>query len=94
MTDRHLPCRWRKIRQGRSVTEWSAVMKIPEGGSYDPETITLLRTVLDAAWDALLPEHQARTSKAHLAQRMLKLAAQGERDPIRLRTRALIEIAP
>jgi hypothetical protein len=69
-------------------------MKIPEGGSYDPETITLLRTVLDAAWDALLPEHQARTSKAHLAQRMLKLAAQGERDPIRLRTRALIEIAP
>jgi hypothetical protein len=66
-------------------------MKIPEGGSYDPETITLLRTVLDAAWDALLPEHQARTSKAHLAQRMLKLAAQGERDPIRLRTRALMK---
>jgi hypothetical protein len=67
-------------------------MKIPEGGSYDPETITLLRTVLDAAWDALLPEHQARSSKSHLAEHLLKLAAQGERDPVRLRTRALNEI--
>jgi hypothetical protein len=69
-------------------------MRYSEGGSYDPETIALLRMVLDAAWDALLPEQQARTSKSILAQRMLKLAAQGERDPIRLRTRAVIEVLP
>jgi hypothetical protein len=67
-------------------------MKISEGGSYDPETIALLRAALDAAWDALSPERRGCTSKAHLAERMLKLAAQGERDPARLRMRALIEI--
>jgi hypothetical protein len=38
-------------------------MKISEGGSYDPETIALLRTVLDAAWDALSHERRARITK-------------------------------
>jgi hypothetical protein len=31
-------------------------------------------------------------SKSELAERILRLAAQGERDPIRLRTRAVIEV--
>jgi hypothetical protein len=66
-------------------------MEIREGGSYDPETIALLRKVLDEAWANLLPSQQAATNKGILAQRILKLAAQGERDPIRLRTNAVIE---
>jgi hypothetical protein len=69
-------------------------MKIRQGGSFDPETITLLRTALDEAWVNLLPEQQTRTSKSHLAERILKLAAQGERDPVRLRTRAVLEVVP
>jgi len=67
-------------------------MKQVYGGSYDPEAIALLLSALDEAWDALPPARQAMTSKATLAQRMLKLAANGERDPIRLRIAALIEL--
>jgi hypothetical protein len=36
-----------------------------------------------------MPKMQARTTKIALAARILKLASQGERDPIRLRTSAL-----
>jgi hypothetical protein len=67
---------------------------VREDGSYDPETITLLRSVLDAAWNSLSPAQQARISKSHLAERMLKLAASGERDPVRLRVRAIVEATP
>lgn len=56
--------------------------------SFDPETITLLRAALDHAWLSLSPEQQARTTKSYLAQRILKLAAEGERDPARLRAYA------
>ena len=65
-----------------------------ERGSYDPDTITLLRSVLDTAWESLSSEQRARTSKSHLAERMLKLAARGERDPARLRIRAIVEVVP
>jgi len=63
-------------------------------GSYDPETITLLRGVLDAAWNSLSPAQQAHISKSVLADRVLKLAARGERDPARLRVRAIVEVIP
>ena len=66
-------------------------MTLTEGnGSFDPETIVLLRAALDEAREALSPEQQARMGKSVLAERILKLAAQGERDPIRLRTGALL----
>jgi hypothetical protein len=64
------------------------------GGAYDPETVSLLRTLLDQAWDTLLPHQQARMTKSHMAERMLKCAAQGERDPVRLRARAVIGVIP
>jgi hypothetical protein len=67
-------------------------MKIRQGGSYDPETITLLRAALDEAWANLPPEQRACTSKSRLAERILNLAAQGERDQTRLRVRAVIGI--
>jgi hypothetical protein len=67
---------------------------VPRDGSYDPETITLLRSVLDAAWNSLSPAQQARLSKSDLAERLLKLAARDERDPARLRIRAMIEVIP
>jgi hypothetical protein len=61
-------------------------------GVYDPETLALLRTALDEAWDTLLPRQRARITKSELAQRMLKFAALGERDPARLQVRAVSEI--
>jgi hypothetical protein len=64
------------------------------GGAYDPETLTLLRTALDAAWEALPPERHLQTTKSELAARLLHLAAQGERDPDRLRARVLMGAVP
>lgn len=63
-----------------------------EGGVFEPETIELLRQCLEEAWAELGPEKQAHLSKIILAERILKVAANGERDPIRLRTAALISI--
>ena len=64
-------------------------MKTMAGGVYDPETIELLRAVLDGAWNSLAAEAQAHSSKCLLAESILHLAATGERDPIRLRIAAL-----
>jgi hypothetical protein len=44
---------------------------------------------LDRAWNSLPPSAQARTSRSVLAERILKAAAQGERDPDRLVARSV-----
>ena len=56
---------------------------------FDPETVTLLRETLDAAWSCLSPELRATMQKTALAERILKSAARGERDRKRLRAAAL-----
>jgi hypothetical protein len=61
------------------------------GASFDPETIDLLRRTLDRCWDDLRPYQRATTSKTLLAERLLAAAAEGERDPVRLRHAALEE---
>ena len=69
-------------------------MRTVEGGSFGPETIALMRRVLDEAWESLSPNAQALTSKTFIAERILKLAAGGERDPTRLRTYGLTAVMP
>jgi hypothetical protein len=56
---------------------------------FDTETVALLRTTLDRAWDSLPAGQQAVTSRSILAERILKAAAEGERDPDRLRAKAI-----
>ena len=58
---------------------------------YDPETLIILRTVLDEAWAALPDCSKSQTHKSEMAQRLLKLAADGVRDPVRLRASALAQ---
>jgi hypothetical protein len=60
---------------------------------FDPEILALLRTTLDHAWDSLPAREQAVTSRSILAGRILKAAAEGERDPERLRALALLDCA-
>jgi hypothetical protein len=62
------------------------------GAVFQPELIDLMRTVLDEA-TAMLPEAK-RTSqmKAEIASHILACAANGERDPIRLKATALSAI--
>ncbi len=60
---------------------------------FDPETITFLKKALDDAWDCLPPERQATMLKTTLAERILKSAAQGERDREHLLDAALRDLA-
>ena len=60
---------------------------------FDPETVRLLKEALDEAWASLPPERQATMQKTALAERILKSAAQGERDRKRLRDAALTDLA-
>ena len=57
---------------------------------YDPETLIILRKVLDEAWAALPDGSKSKPPKSEMAQRILKQAADGVRDPVRLRASALI----
>ena len=49
--------------------------------AYDPETISMLSTVLERAVAALPPQQRTDEGKARLASSILAAAARGERDP-------------
>ena len=67
------------------------VHTIRDGGSFDPETVEVLKTVLDDAWASLVPAQQARTSKSEMAVRILhKPRRAASATPAKLRTTALI----
>ena len=57
---------------------------------YSPETVKLLRSVLDDAWASMGPDEKARSSKTLVAVRILDAAAAGERNPGRLLELALV----
>ncbi len=57
---------------------------------YDPETLLVLRNALDDAWALLPDDRKSESQKSLMAQRILKNAAEGVRDPVRLRAYALI----
>ena len=57
---------------------------------FDPETILLMRGVLDDAWAYLRPQERATMSRTQLAEGILALAAEGERNPDRLLDAALM----
>jgi hypothetical protein len=63
------------------------------GAVFDSETILLMKSSLEDAWKHLGPIEQAKTTKSVLAGRILSAAADGERDPIRLRMCALLHVA-
>ena len=59
---------------------------------FDLETVALLREALDDAWACLRPQERATTSRTQLAEGILALAAQGERNPDRLIDAALMAV--
>jgi hypothetical protein len=58
---------------------------------YDPETVAIFKESLIEAWASLRPEQRARVSRSVLVTGLLRSAAEGERDPERLRDAALAE---
>lgn len=65
------------------------IRKLLEGASYDPETVRALCTAYDRAKKELHDTGQPEIVREILAQRILDLAANGERDPARLCAGAL-----
>jgi hypothetical protein len=57
--------------------------------AFDPETVSLLRAVLDQAIATLPLEGRSQEYKTLLASKLLRAASAGERDPIRLQAAAL-----
>jgi hypothetical protein len=57
---------------------------------YDPETLMILRKALDEAWATLPDNRKSGTQKSDMAQRILRQAANGVRDPARLQASALV----
>lgn len=60
---------------------------------FDLKTVATLREALEDAWACLPPMQRATMSRSLLAEPILKLAAQGERDPDRLREFALMQVS-
>jgi hypothetical protein len=50
----------------------------------------ILRKALDEAWAALPDNRKSGTQKSDMAQRILKQAANGVRDPVKLQASALV----
>jgi hypothetical protein len=63
-------------------------------GAFDPDTLAILRGVFDEACLALGPEQHSPGMRSKLAERILKRAGEGELDPVRLRTYALMDVLP
>ena len=84
---------YRLICWASPVTIRGVTMNGTEPAYFDLETVALLREVLEDAWALLRPEQRATMLKTTLAERILKWAAQGERDRERLLDAALMECA-
>jgi hypothetical protein len=63
-----------------------------EPAYFDLKTVAILKETLEDAWASLPPEKRAAMSRSLLAERILKAAAQGERDPRRLLDAALMDL--
>ena len=60
---------------------------------FDAQTSALLKAALDEAWERIPPKLQVTMLKTALAERILKSAAEGERNRERLREAALKDFA-
>ena len=58
---------------------------------FDLSTVALLREALEDAWACVRPQDRERIARSLLAERILKAAAQGERDRERLIDAALVD---
>ena len=84
------------LEKYRAYNDWGAgslgeeATVNPRGAVFQPELIELMKSVLEDA-TAMLPEAK-RTSaiKAEIASEILACAARGERDPMALKTAALL----
>jgi hypothetical protein len=63
------------------------------GQAYDPETLAILEAAFDEAWALLKINSDELVTREALARCLLVLASSGERDRVRLRNGALLELS-
>jgi hypothetical protein len=63
-------------------------------GAFDPQILVVLETAFDEAWLTLKSIGNKTVKPDELARAMLRLAMEGERDPIRLHDEALERLLP
>jgi hypothetical protein len=73
----------------RNQRFWEAFMGVEKPAYFDLKTVSLMRETPDDAWAYLHPQERETTSRTVLAEAILALAAQGERNPNRLLDAAL-----
>ena len=64
------------------------------GSSFDPQTLVILETAFDEAWLTLKAVGNWTVRPDELARSVLRLAMEGERDPVRLHDGALKGVLP
>jgi hypothetical protein len=62
--------------------------------SFDPQTLVVLEAVYDEAWLTLKAIGNSTVRPDELARSVLRLAMEGERDPVRLHDGALKGLLP
>ena len=62
--------------------------------SFDPQTLVILESAFDEAWLTLKAVGNRTVRPDELARSMLRLAMEGERDPVRLHDGALKGLLP
>jgi hypothetical protein len=63
-------------------------------GSLDPKTLAIIETAFDEAWLTLKFNGDDKIRPSELARCILRLAIEGERDPVRLHDEALSGLSP
>lgn len=62
--------------------------------TFDPQTLVVLETAFDEAWLTLKSIGNSSIKPDELARSMLRLAMEGERDPVRLHDGAIEGLMP
>jgi hypothetical protein len=63
-------------------------------GSFDPQTLVLIETAFDEAWLTLKSVGNKTVKPDELARCVLRMAMEGERDPVQLHDGALERLLP
>lgn len=65
-----------------------------QNNAFDPQTLMVLETAFDEAWLTLKSIGNTSIKPDELARSLLRLAMEGERDPVRLHDGALKGLIP
>jgi hypothetical protein len=65
-----------------------------QSSSFDPQTLVVLETAFDEAWLTLKAVGNTTVRPDELARSVLRVATEGERDPVRLHDGALQGLVP